>query len=130
ERALGERKTKEELGGAAVHGRSGVVDDVVADEAEAFDRIRRFLSYLPTNVWEAAPRTACDDPSSRCEEALASLVPRERRRIYDVRKLLRLVLDTGSFFELGAGYGRSQVTGLARVAGQPVGVWANDPRYF
>jgi acetyl-CoA carboxylase carboxyltransferase component len=130
ERALGKRLSKDELGGARIHARSGVVDSVVADEAEAFEQIRRFLSYLPTNVWQPAPRTSCDDDPERREEALLSLVPRNRRRVYDARKLVGWVVDEASFFELGAGYGRSQITGLARLAGQPVGIWANDPRHY
>ena len=130
ERALGEKLDKEQLGGAKVHARSGVVDAVAADEREAFELIRRFLSYLPSNVWQRAPRAACDDDPARAEESLLSIVPRERRAIYDARKLVAAVVDRDSFFELGRGYGRSQITGLARLAGQPVGVWANDPRFY
>ncbi len=130
ERALGEAKTKEELGGAKVHARSGVVDAVVEDESAVFDAVRTFLSYLPTNVWERAPRAEAADDPGRTSEALLELVPRERRKVYDARRLLKDVLDEGSLFELGAGYGRSQVTGLARLSGQPVGVWANDPRFY
>jgi len=80
ERAVGEQLDKEALGGVAVHGKSGVVDAVVEDERAACDAIRRFLSYLPTNVWEAAPRGPRDDPRERCEEALLEIVPRNRRR--------------------------------------------------
>ena len=130
ERALGEKLSKEELGGAQVHGRNGVVDDVVADEPEAFARIRAFLSYLPCNVWERAPRGPAEDERERAEEELLSIVPRERRRVYDMRRLLALVLDRGSFFELGSGYGRTQIVGLAHLDGWPVGVWANDPRHY
>ncbi len=130
ERALGERLTKEELGGAAVHERSGVVDAVARDERDAFEHIRRFLSYLPTNVWQPAPRTPCADDRERAEEVLLGIVPRDRRKIYDARKLVRHVVDGDSLFELGRGYGRSQITALARVNGQPVGVWANDPRFY
>ncbi len=130
ERALGEKLSKEELGGAAVHGRNGVVDNVVEDEAEAVDAIRRFLAYLPTNVWELPPVVACDDPRERCEEDLLSLVPRERRKVYPARRVVEAIVDAGSFFELTPGYGRSQITGLARLAGRPVGVWANDPRFY
>lgn len=126
ERATGRRVTKEELGGAAVHARSGVVDDVAADEADAFRRIRTFLSYLPANVWEPAPVAPCDDPAERADDALVSIVPRERRRAYAVRRVIEAVVDRGSWFELGAGYGRSQVTGFARLRGRPVGVLAND----
>ena len=130
ERALGERADKEALGGAAVHEKSGVVDAVARDERDAFAQIRRFLSYLPTNVWQAAPRAECDDPRDRAEAALLAIVPRDRRKIYDARELVRLVLDRDSLFELGRGYGRAQITALARLGGQPVGVWANDPRFY
>jgi len=130
ERALGESVTKEELGGAAVHAKSGVVDNVVEDEAEAFEAIRRFLSFLPTNVFENAPRTECDDDRERSDEELLSIVPRDRRKTYRMRRLLALVLDRGSFFELAPDYGRGQITGLARMNGQPVGVLANDGRFY
>ncbi len=127
ERALGEEASKEQLGGADVHGRSGVVDNLAEDEADVWRQIRAFLGYLPPSVWELPPRAACDDPPDRAEEELLSLVPRNRRRAYKMRRLVELVVDRGSFFELGALHGRSQITGLARVAGQPVGVLANDP---
>jgi acetyl-CoA carboxylase carboxyltransferase component len=126
ERATGKRATKEELGAAAVHERSGVVDAVAADEADAFRQIRAFLSYLPPNAGELPPDRACDDPPSRAEEGLLSIVPRERRRAYKIRRVVELVVDRDSFFELGAGYGRSQVTGFARLTGRAVGVLAND----
>ncbi len=127
ERALGEKKTKEELGGARVHERSGVIDAVAADEDEVFALMRGFLSYLPGNVWELPPVVPGEDPTHRCEEALLSIIPRNRRRVYDARKLIRLVVDDGSFFELTPLYGRSQITALARLAGHPVGILANDP---
>ncbi len=130
ERALGERVDKEKLGGASVHEKSGVVDAVARDERDAFEKIRHFLSYLPSNVWQPAPRSAADDPRDRAEPALLDIIPRERRRIYDARALVRHVLDRDSLFELGRGYGRSQITALARLGGQPVGVWANDTRFY
>jgi methylmalonyl-CoA decarboxylase subunit alpha len=107
-----------------------VVDNVAADEEDALRQIRTFLSYLPSSVYEAAPRAACEDPSDRTEEELLSIVPRERRRPYKVRRVIQLVVDRGSFFEVAAGYGRTQVTGFARVAGQPLGVIANDPMIY
>jgi acetyl-CoA carboxylase carboxyltransferase component len=126
ERALGVKVSKEELGGAAVHLRSGVVDNGADDEADALAQIRRFLSYLPSNVWELAPVAPCDDPADRAEPELLAILPRNPRQAYKVRRIVEGVVDRGSFFELAALYGRSQVVGLARLRGQPVGVLAND----
>ena len=130
ERARGVRTTKQELGGARVHLRSGVVDNAADDEPGVFALARRFLSYLPTNVWQRAPVVACDDPADRVEEELIALVPRERRKSYKMRRALELVLDTGSFLETAPEFGRSLICGLARLRGQPVGVLANDPNFY
>jgi acetyl-CoA carboxylase carboxyltransferase component len=130
ERALGQELTKDELGGAHVHARSGVVDNVGVDEEDALDQMRRFLSYLPTNVSELPPSITPEDNPERCEEALLEIVPRNRRKIYKMRKLLEHVVDRGSLFEMTAGYGRSQITALARLNGHAVGVLANDPAIY
>ena len=134
ERALGEKLSKEELGGPQVHLRSGVVDNVAEDEAGVMDQIRRFLAYMPLNAAEMPARIdpgspGFDDPD-RTDESLLGIVPRERRKIYKMRKVIESVVDQGSFFEMTALYGRSQVTGLARLNGWPVGIWANDPRFY
>ncbi len=121
---------KETLGGSSIHTRNGAVDDEVDTEIEAFDRARRFLSYLPSSVHEVAPRLACDDPVDRGDDALASVIPRERRRVYKVRTVVNHVLDQGSWFEIGRMWGRSAVTGLARLDGWPVAVIANDPYHY
>ena len=129
ERGVGEKVTKEELGGAHIHAHgSGCVDNEVESEDEAFAQIRRFLSYLPSNVWQIPPKTDSHDDPKRREEELISIIPRDRRRSYDVRHLLNLVLDQVSFFEIGKFYGRPLVTGLARLNGYPVGVLASDPK--
>ena len=130
ERARGVRTTKEELGGARVHLRSGVVDNAADDERGVFALAKRFLSYLPTNVWQRAPVTSCDDPADRAEEELIALVPRDRRKSYKMRRALELVLDLGSFLETAPEFGRSLICGLARLRGQPVGVLANDPNFY
>jgi acetyl-CoA carboxylase carboxyltransferase component len=130
ERALGEHKSKDELGGPSVHLYNGVVDNLAEDEADACDQIRSFLSYLPTNVWQRAPIQESGDDPDRTEEELLEIVPRDRRRAYDVRRMLELIVDDGSLFEMTRYYGPSQVTGLARIDGRPVGVWANDNRYY
>ena len=129
ERGVGEKVTKEELGGAHIHARgSGAVDNEVESEDEAFAQIRRFLSYLPSNVWQLPLRSTNQDDSKRREEELLSLIPRDRRKTYDIRRLLSLVLDHDSFFEIGKYFGKPLVTGLARLHGYPVGVLASDPR--
>jgi acetyl-CoA carboxylase carboxyltransferase component len=130
ERALGERLDKEQLGGWQVHARSGVVDRVAESEGEACQLIRRFLDYLPSNVLHAPPRRAAlpGESPERREEELLRIVPRDRRRVYDVERLVDLVVDRGSLFELGEQFGRSQRTFLARFDGYPVGVLANDPK--
>jgi len=130
ERALGEKRTKEELGGAKVHARSGVVDVVARDEGEVMRLIRAFLAYLPRNVLELPPRRRTGDEPGRCEDSLLDIVPRDRRKIYKMRRIVEAVVDRDSFFEMTAGYGRSQIVGLARLDGWPVGVWANDPAFY
>ncbi len=130
ERALRKRPTKEALGGPDVHARNGVVDALVEDEAAAFAAIRRFLSYLPSNVWELPPVAPATDPAERRAEELIEIVPRNRRRLYDMRRILALVFDRDSFFEMGALHGRGLITGLARLSGHPVGVLANDCRHL
>jgi acetyl-CoA carboxylase carboxyltransferase component len=118
---------KEALGGADVQTRNGNVDNVATDEADAFDQMRLFLSYLPRNVWEAPPRTAPRDDPERRDEELLSLIPRNRRRIHDGRALIRHVVDRGSFFEIGRGWGGGIITGLARLDGHGTGIIGSDP---
>jgi acetyl-CoA carboxylase carboxyltransferase component len=122
---------KEELGGWEIHAReSGAVDNLAESEDEALAQVALFLSYLPQSVWEAPPRAACDDDPRRAEEALRSLVPRSRRHVYDMRRLVDLVVDRGSRFEIGRGFGPSVITSLARLDGWPVAVVASDPRIY
>ena len=128
--AMGEAPDKEALGGARLQARAGAVDNLAADEDDALAQVRRFLSYLPGNVWEAPPLAAAGDPPDRREEELLSLVPRDRRRPYKMRRLLAAVLDEGSVFELGSAFGRPTITALARLAGRPVGVLASDPEHY
>ncbi len=129
-RRVGEEVTKEELGGAHIHGVNGTVDDVVASEEEAFERARRFLSFLPSSVHELAPRGPVDDDPDRRDEALLRVIPRDRRKVYRIRPVIESVTDAGSWFEIGRGWGRSAVTGLARLDGWPVAVLASDPYHY
>lgn len=125
---IGEDVTKEDLGGAAVHARgSGVVDNEAENEPDALDQARRFLSYLPPSVYQPAPRRQTDDRPDRQDEGLASIVPRDRRKLYRMRRILDAVFDTGSLFEIGRHQGASIITMLGRLDGYPVGLMANDP---
>jgi len=130
ERALGVSLSKDELGGAQVHASSGIVDNLANDEYDAFDQVQKFLSYLPNSVWQRTPRIACEDPVDRMEEALLSIVPRAANTAFDMRAIVNMVVDQGSFFEMGAAFGPSQICGFARLDGQPVGVLANDCHYY
>jgi acetyl-CoA carboxylase carboxyltransferase component len=128
--AIGQNVTKEELGGASVHAQIGSVDDLAENEAEAFAKARRFLSYLPASVDELPARTPSEDPPQRVAEELDSIVPRDRRYAYKMRRVLECVFDAGSFFETGRHWGRASITGLARLDGWPVAVIASDPNYY
>ncbi|WP_310497673.1 carboxyl transferase domain-containing protein [Sandarakinorhabdus sp.] len=129
--AAGEHRTKEELGGAHIHAANGAIDDRVESEAEAFARLRQFLSYLPSSVDELPARGPVRDKRragvDRGEEWLASAVPRESNRLYPIRPIIETVMDKGSWFEIGREWGLGVVTGLARIDGWPVAVIASNP---
>jgi acetyl-CoA carboxylase carboxyltransferase component len=127
---MGETPDKEELGGARTQTRAGAVDNEAADEDDALAQIKRFLSFLPSNVWETPPVASSSDNRDRREPDLLSLVPRDRRKPYKVRRLLEAVFDRASVFEVGAQYGRSLCTALAHLNGRPVGVLASDPYHY
>jgi acetyl-CoA carboxylase carboxyltransferase component len=128
ERSLGEKVDKEALGGAQIAvDQAGTIDNAAGSEAEAFAQIRRFLSYMPQNVWELPPTVPCNDPADRQEDALLSIVPRNRRQPYNMRKLVSLVVDRDSLFELQPSFGRAVITSLARMNGHVVGIIANNP---
>src|SRR5690606_12396684 len=106
---------------------TGLVDRVVDTDEEALDQIRRFLSYMPSHNQESPPAAA--DPAGSGEAAgrLATIVPDNRRRVYDVRKVIDAIVDKASFFELKPKFGATAVIGLARLNGASVGIVANNP---
>jgi acetyl-CoA carboxylase carboxyltransferase component len=127
---VGQVVTKEELGGTSIHAANGTIDDETATEAEAFARARRFLSFLPGSVYDLPARGEVGDPPDRRVETLIDAVPQEERRVYKMRPIVEAVVDSGSWFELGKTWGRSLITGLARLEGWPVAVLASDPYYY
>ncbi len=128
ERSLGQKITKEELGGAHIAvDQAGTIDNSADSEADCFAMIRRYLGYMPTNVWELPPVVRIDDPADRREEGLLTIVPRERRQPYNMRKLIGMVVDRDSAFEIQPTFGRALITALARMNGRVVGIIANNP---
>lgn len=130
-RSLGQDLDKEALGGHKVAVElGGSIDNIADSEEDCFEMVRRYLSYMPQNVWELPPRAAPDDPVDRCEEALKDIIPEARRQPYDMRKLMELVFDQGSVFEIQPRFGKGLITSLARLDGYVVGVVANNPMVY
>ncbi len=127
---LGQKLTKQELGGWEIQCKAGAIDHAVDTEEEAFAAARKFLSYLPNSVFELPARTACTDDPERRDPALMHVIPREIRKVYRMRPIIESVVDKGSFFEMGKMFGRPVITGLARLQGLPVAVLAGDPYFY
>lgn len=96
------------------------------DEYNAFEQIRCVLSYLPNSGYSAPPVVKSDDSPDRREDALRSLIPRRKERMYDPRRLITLVVDQNSFFEIGALWGTTAIVGLGRLDGHPIGIISNN----
>lgn len=112
-----------ELGGPGIHCTNGTIDNLAANEAECFDQIRTVLSYLPDcGHSKLPPVIPSNDPISRASEELRSIIPRKKTRMYDAKAIVRTVVDAGSWFEIGALWGRTAIVGLARLGGHPVGI--------
>ncbi|WP_067726149.1 acyl-CoA carboxylase subunit beta [Oceanobacillus damuensis] len=123
---VGQNLTKEELGGTQVHRSSGAIDNIVKTEDEAFEHIRKFLTYLPSNVFQLPPVNDTNDDRNRREDELISVIPKNRRTPYKIRPILKMIFDKNSIFEMGRYFGGGTVTGFARLDGHPVGFLAND----
>lgn len=130
-RSLGQQITKEDLGGVPVAvAAGGTIDNAAPSEEACFAMIRRYLAFMPQNVHEAPPTLAAGDPADRVEEALLSVVPRQRRRAYDMRRVVELIFDRDSPFEIQPDHGRALITSLARLDGHVVGIIANNPMVY
>ena len=129
--AMGYDITKEDLGGWHIHCRNGSVDNLAETEEEAAVMTRRFLSYLPSSVYETPPVLPPDpdDPPERREEELFTIIPRKRTTTFDMRRAIALMADRDSFFEIGPLWGTDQITGFARFNGYPLGVLASDSQH-
>ncbi len=126
--AIAEAVDPEALGGWQMHTEvTGMVDLAVDTDEEALDAVRRFLSYLPSHHLEAPPVRPVPPDSGKDAARILDILPESRTKVYDVRKILALIYDTGSVFELKPRYGRSIVTALARLDGKSVGIIASNP---
>jgi acetyl-CoA carboxylase carboxyltransferase component len=112
-----------DLGGPEVHCRNGTIDNLARDEEECFAQIRTVLGYLPDcGLLEAPPCLPCSDPIDREDIALRSIIPRKKSRMYNPYTIILSVVDRDSWFEIGGLWGRTGITGLARLGGRPVGI--------
>ena len=129
--ALKEEITKEELGGEQVHAyQSGVVDNLAESEDDAFEIIRKFLSYLPSNVWGLPPRAKPLETFGGFEDKILDIMTKPSRQAYDPYAILNYTMDQGSVMEISPFFGQSRITCLARVNGYPVGVMINNTMYL
>jgi acetyl-CoA carboxylase carboxyltransferase component len=126
--ALGEKVSAEELGGWRLHAEiTGLTDQVVDREEEVFAAIRRYLSYLPSHCNEAPPEATVPAGSGADMDKVFSILPESRTQVYDMKRVIRAVVDRDTLFDLKARFGKSAVTALARLGGKSVGVIANNP---
>ena len=126
--SIGEDVAKEELGGPSVAVPSGLVHNLAADDRDALAQVRRYLSYFPSSAWSYPPALDADARSTRrATPELLAIVPRENRRVYDMRKVIDAVFDGPEWFEVQPGFGRAIVCALAHLGGEPVAIIANQP---
>ncbi|CAL5871936.1 uncharacterized protein PFLUO_LOCUS6191 [Penicillium psychrofluorescens] len=112
----------QDLGGPMVHCMNGTIDNLAANEAECYEQLRTILGYLPNCGSEAPPVVPCIDAEDREDVALRSIIPRRQARMYNPRTIIMSVVDKNSWFEIGALWGRTAISGLARLGGHPVGI--------
>jgi acetyl-CoA carboxylase carboxyltransferase component len=128
--AMNDPVDAEELGGWRIHADvTGFADLVVDTDEQAIDAIKTFLSYLPGNSSEAPPMKAVPTGSGDKIKDILKILPESRTRVYDMRRLLQCIVDSDSYFELKARFGKAGVTALARLDGKTVGLIANNPLF-
>jgi acetyl-CoA carboxylase carboxyltransferase component len=126
--AINQAVDPEELGGWRLHSEvTGLVDLVVDNDEEAVDAVKAFLGYLPSHQNETAPSAPVPAGSDEGSATLLDLVPKDRSKVYDVRKVIKAIVDKDSYFPLKERFGKAAVTALARLGGNSVGIVACNP---
>ncbi len=130
EMALNEKVDLDELGGWRLHAETtGLVDQVVDTEEEMFAALKKFLSYLPSHHREAPPDVPVPAGSGDSMGDVMALLPEKRTQVYDMKRVIKSVVDKDTTFELKPRFGKSAVTALARLGGKSVGIVANNPQH-
>lgn len=111
-----------DLGGPGMHCTNGTIDNLAPDEEGCFEQLRTLLSYLPNHGLELPPVIKSGDRVERDCQNLRTIIPRKKERMYNPRAIIETVVDAGSWFEIGALWGTTAITGLARLDGRPVGI--------
>jgi acetyl-CoA carboxylase carboxyltransferase component len=125
---MNEEVNATDLGGAMAHNtKSGNVHFMAANDEDCIDQIKKLLSYLPSNNREKAPIVPCTDPVDRMDENLNTVVPDKSSRPYDMKKLIKMVVDNGEIYESQSRFAKNIITCFARMNGQSVGIIANQP---
>ncbi|HAJ32319.1 MAG TPA: methylmalonyl-CoA carboxyltransferase [Candidatus Atribacteria bacterium] len=125
----GEVVTSEKLGGAMTHNRkSGVAHFAAENEEEVYQMVRKMMGYLPSNNMETPPSIECKDDPNRMEEALLNIIPTDPNKPYEMKDVIKLIVDEGDFFESHPYFATNMLTGFARLNGQSVGIIANQPK--
>jgi acetyl-CoA carboxylase carboxyltransferase component len=125
--SIGVDLTKEDLGGPHVSVLSGVIHNVAADDKTALDVIRDYLSYFPSSSWGYAPRGSGADQGRRRLDELLDIIPTDGRQLYDMRHVVSVLVDDGTFFQVQPDFGETMITALAHIGGVPVAIVANQP---
>ncbi|MEO0081694.1 MAG: acyl-CoA carboxylase subunit beta [candidate division WOR-3 bacterium] len=126
-----EEVTKEKLGGADTHNAvSGVAHFKGLDDRDVLEQCRKLLSYLPQNNREAPPHSDLADPADRDTEGVEDVIPDDPRKPYDMAAIIRRTVDQGSFFEVQKFWAKNIIIGFARIAGEVVGIVANQPQFL
>ena len=129
--AVGEDVTQEELGGSRVHCRkSGVGDMEVASDEECIERVREYLSYMPSHNEQPPPFKETTDPIERADDELLDVLPESNRKPYDMYDVIKRIVDDGEYFDMKGQWAKTIITCFARFGGRPVGIVANQPKHL